>query len=176
LAAWKGKAPHSPSTHSVQVEQTFGAACARQCGAPACTQLNLWVVIPAALNRSAAVSGPQPLPAPARVRQPCARGLVGVLAYERLSMSLPQKCLTCYDGVTKIALGIKSQAEWQSETTAALVLLQVLSVSPNAVCRRSAEPCCAQVRLAHRVAELENLPYGLSAKAPVLKVSAGYRS
>ena len=29
-----------------------------------------------------------------------------------------------------------------------------------------------QVRLAHRVAELENLPYGLSAKAPVLKVSA----
>lgn len=27
------------------------------------------------------------------------------------------------------------------------------------------------VRLAHRVTELENLPYGLSAKAPVLKVS-----
>ena len=29
-----------------------------------------------------------------------------------------------------------------------------------------------QVRLAHRVAELENLPYGLSAKAPVIKVTA----
>lgn len=27
------------------------------------------------------------------------------------------------------------------------------------------------VRLAHRVAELENLPHGLSSKAPVLKVS-----
>lgn len=27
------------------------------------------------------------------------------------------------------------------------------------------------VRLAHRVAELENLPYGLSAKSPVLKAS-----
>jgi pyruvate dehydrogenase kinase 2/3/4 len=27
------------------------------------------------------------------------------------------------------------------------------------------------VRLAHRVAELENLPYGLSAKSPILKVS-----
>ncbi len=27
------------------------------------------------------------------------------------------------------------------------------------------------VRLAHRVAELENLPFGLSAKTPVLKVS-----
>lgn len=27
------------------------------------------------------------------------------------------------------------------------------------------------VRLAHRVAELENLPFGLSAKSPVLKVS-----
>ena len=29
------------------------------------------------------------------------------------------------------------------------------------------------VRLAHRVAELENLPYGLSAKAHVLKVGVG---
>lgn len=29
------------------------------------------------------------------------------------------------------------------------------------------------VRLAHRVAELENLPYGLSAKAHVLKVRVG---
>lgn len=28
----------------------------------------------------------------------------------------------------------------------------------------------AQVRLSHRVAELENLPYGLSAKPHVLKV------
>lgn len=28
------------------------------------------------------------------------------------------------------------------------------------------------VRLAHRVAELENLPFGLSAKSPVLKVCA----
>ncbi len=31
------------------------------------------------------------------------------------------------------------------------------------------------VRLAHRVAELENLPYGLSAKAHVLKVKTGER-
>ena len=29
------------------------------------------------------------------------------------------------------------------------------------------------VRLAHRVAELENLPFGLSAKSPVLKVTSG---
>ena len=29
------------------------------------------------------------------------------------------------------------------------------------------------VRLAHRVAELENLPFGLSAKIPVLKVTSG---
>ena len=29
------------------------------------------------------------------------------------------------------------------------------------------------VRLAHRVAELENLPFGLSAKTPVLKVTFG---
>ena len=29
------------------------------------------------------------------------------------------------------------------------------------------------VRLAHRVAELENLPFGLSAKSPVLKVLYG---
>jgi pyruvate dehydrogenase kinase 2/3/4 len=41
-------------------------------------------------------------------------------------------------------------------------------------------PCCLQflhkelpVRLAHRAAELENLPYGLSAKHSVLKVSTG---
>jgi hypothetical protein len=70
-----------------------------------------------------------------------------------------------------LALGFESEAEWQVETTG-LALLQVLPVTPNALCRRSAEPCCAQVRLAHRVAELENLPYGLSAKAPVLKVRA----
>lgn len=30
------------------------------------------------------------------------------------------------------------------------------------------------IRLAHRVTELENLPFGLSTKAPVLKVRPGY--
>ena len=43
-------------------------------------------------------------------------------------------------------------------------LLHWVSVSSNMA--------LGQVRLAHRVAELENLPYGLSAKAPVLKVTA----